>query len=124
MIEEVFDPLPLERVEALAWSLVTRLLLRFLSLRCTVAVLDRMSAGRPQAHIAIPPEQTFSRAGRCLGRQIARSQYLRRRGGRSTIVIGVRGDGLTEMGRRLDAHAWLDRLDEAPGYRSLHRIER
>ena len=124
MIEEVFHPVPGERAEALAWSLVTRFLLHFLSLHHTLVVLDLVPTGRPRSLLTIPPEPTFSRAGRCLGRQVARSQYLRRRGGRSTIVIGVRGEGLTDGGRGLDAHAWLDRLDEAPGYRSLHRIER
>lgn len=119
-IEEVHRPSLGQFAEALGWSLLTRLLLRTLSLRRTLALLDRLPRSRPRPLVQIPPESTFGRAGACLGRQVARSQYLRRRGASSCVVIGVQppdADGL-------DAHAWLDRLDERPLHQVLHRIER
>lgn len=119
-VVEVSSPAVSQRLGAVGWSLVVRYLLRATSLRVTLAVLDRVPARRPVPVVAIPVERTFARAGACLGRQIARSQYLRRRGVRSTLVIGVRPPGAATI----DAHAWLDRLDEQPPYAVLHRIER
>ncbi len=110
-----------QMVGAVGWSVVVRCLLKATSLRTTLAVLDRIPVRRASGVVAIPTERTFARAGACLGRQIARSQYLRRRGARSTLVIGVRPP---EETAEIDAHAWLDRLDEPPPYAVLHRIER
>lgn len=107
--------------ESLAWSVLVRLLLRATSLRRTLALLDRLA--RPTAGadvVSLPTEAHFGRAGACLGRQLARSQFLRRRGATSTVLIGVRPTG----GGPLDAHAWLAELDGELGHDIIHRIER
>lgn len=107
------------RGEILAWSGLVRLLLATRSIDQTVAILDRLPRRKTGQARPLPPEWPFRFAGMCLGRSIARSQYLRVRGCPSTLVIGVRGDLST-----FAAHAWLDGDAVEPDYVELRRVRR
>jgi len=109
------------RVEILFWSLLARVLVRRLSLERSLRLLDRLPhRARSTAGFAVPPERTFRGAGACLGRSLARSQFLRVRGHSHAVVIGVRG-GTTA----LHAHAWVEPCDPVePSFVELRRIAR
>lgn len=70
----------------------------------------------------MPPESFFRGAGACLARSLARSQYLRRRGVESVIVIGATGTSTESFA--LDAHAWLETIDQSPTHTTMHRVVR
>lgn len=109
------------RVEILLWSLLARVLVRRLSLERALTLLDRFPRrAHPTAGFTMPLERTFRGAGACLGRSLARSQFLRVRGQPHAIVIGVRG-GTTA----LRAHAWVEPCDPVePSFVELRRIAR
>ena len=108
-------------IEAQLWSTLVRLLLATLALERTLRVLDalpRLATPRPE--VVAPPEAAFRIAGACLGRSLARSQYLRTRGHSSILVIG----GLGTIGE-FRAHAWLEGDDPGqPDFVELRRIQR
>src|SRR5215218_181347 len=108
-------------IEAQLWSTLVRLLLATLALERTLRVLDALPRhSTPRAKVAAPPEAAFRLAGACLGRSLARSQYLRTRGHPSILVIG----GLGTIGE-FRAHAWLDGDDPGqPDFVELRRIQR
>ena len=113
----------LDRGELLGWSLLSRLLVSRVSLARTLELLDRLprlpvpAEGEPRA---VPVDRHVRLAGACLGRSLARSQYLRRRGIAHTVVIGATG-GIEAF----RAHAWVDPFESAPeGFVELRRIER
>jgi hypothetical protein len=106
--------------EAIGWSLAARRLLATRSAEETLGLLDRLPRRQSaQPARALPPERPFRFAGACLGRSLARSQYLRARGQRHTLIIGVRG-GLVDFG----AHAWLEGDPVLPDFIELRRIDR
>lgn len=106
--------------EILVWSALVRLLLLTRSIDQAVRWLDLLPRRRSGAsHGVPPPEGPFRLAGACLGRSLARSQYLRIRGQPSIVVIGVRG-GLATFA----AHAWLDGDPVDPDFVELRRIHR
>lgn len=113
----------LARAEILAWSLLARLLVRTCSLRRAVALLDAVPRppGTSRRDLGpIAPEAAFGRAGACLGRSLARSQFLRMRRRPHAIVIGTRGGAAT-----LRAHAWIEPCDQpAPTFVEIRRIRR
>jgi len=94
-------------IEILILSLLTRALLKICSVDRTIHLLDLVPR---RSRAAMPPEPSAERwfrlAGACLGRSIARSQFLRLRGHPHVVVIGVQG-GID----RFAAHAWLDPYD-------------
>ena len=119
----------LDRIEPIAWALLCRLLVRAGSLERSLRVLDRFPVGdggpddgrdHDGRHdsIDMPPPSDFRGAGACLALSLARSQYLRRRGGTSTIAIGARN-----LGADFDAHAWLEPFDDSD-HTVVHRITR
>lgn len=112
-------PIPF-RLEMGLWSALVRTLLATMSTERAIALLDalphRHATTRP---LAIPPERGVRFAGACLGRSLARSQYLRLRGHPHHLVIGVKGQI-----HDFQAHAWLDGDPLADDYVELRRIER
>lgn len=52
----------------------------------------------------------------CLERSLVRQAWLRARGARHDVVIGVRG------GNNFEAHAWVDGDPDAVDYVEIHRI--
>ena len=109
------------RVEILFWSLLVRVLVHRLSLERSLRLLDRLPhRAHSTAGFAMPPERVFRGAGACLGRSLARSQFLRVRGHPHAIVIGVQG-GTTA----LHAHAWVAPWDPVESsFVELRRIAR
>lgn len=109
--------------EVLLWSALARLLLKRVRTERVFHLLDRLPRRMaPSGPPSLPPESTFRLAGACLGRSVARSQYLRTRGQPHSVVLGVRG-GLANFA----AHAWLDPfdIDELPSdFVELWRVER
>lgn len=111
------------RWEPILLAVVARFCVRVLSWRRALAVFDRLPVrDGVGGEIVMPPERFFRGAGACLARTLARSQYLRRRGVPTTIVIGA--TGTTGKSFSLDAHAWLERFDDSPRHGVLQRIER
>jgi len=110
------------RVEVLVWSLLSRALVRYCSLEKALKLLDNLPTRTPGllSTFGIPPEQVFGRAGACLGRSLARSQFLRMRGRPHAIVIGGTG-GTTGF----VAHAWIEPCDPPdPRFVEIRRISR
>lgn len=109
-------------IELLGWSVVSRLLVARLSLAQSLRILDmaprHMLRGTRPA--TFPSDRAVRLAGACLGRSLARSQYLRLRGVSHTVVIGATG-GIEDF----RAHAWVAPFEAAPdGFVELRRIER
>ncbi len=120
-ILETASPSITQALEATMWSVLVRCLLKTLSMKRSLTILSWFPKSRRAAmNVSVPTEGHFRRAGACLGRQLARSQYIRSHGGESTILIGV----IPTKGSSLDAHAWLDRLDELGPHQVLHQIHR
>jgi hypothetical protein len=92
------------RSEGMLWSIVVRTLLTVSSTQRAIRILDALPRLKPRSNptAALPPEAPFRRAGACLGRSLARSQYLRIRGRPHIFIIGVAG-GVNQF----EAHAWL-----------------
>ncbi len=92
------------RSEGMLWAIVVRTLLTVSSTQRAISILDALPRLKPRSGQteALPPEAPFRRAGACLGRSLARSQYLRIRGRPHVFVIGVAGGVNT-----FEAHAWL-----------------
>ncbi|MGI8644322.1 MAG: lasso peptide biosynthesis B2 protein [Thermomicrobiales bacterium] len=109
------------RIEALGWSALVRVLLATLALERTLRVLNAIPRRkRRSATASMPPEAAFRLAGACLGRSLARGQYLRVRGYPSVLVIG--GLGSVDA---FHAHAWLDGDDPGDAdFIELRRIAR
>lgn len=109
------------QIEALGWSALVRLLLAILSLERTLRLLNVIPCRKHRPAMAtMPPEAAFRLAGACLGRSLARGQYLRVRGQPSVLVIG--GFGSVDAFR---AHAWLDGDDPGDAdFIELQRIAR
>jgi hypothetical protein len=107
-------------IEAQFWSGLVRLLLATLTLERTLCILDALPRRQAAGQVTAPPEAAFRIAGACLGRSLARSQYLRARGHPSVVVIG--GLGTID---RFRAHAWLEGdASGQPDFVELRRIER
>ena len=118
--DEVAPRLPRARVkvEAFTWSILTRVLLATLSLERTLQTLDALPHRRRTTSGINPPDEgPFWLAGACLGKAIARSQYLRVRGHANAVVIGVQGGTGT-----FAAHAWLEPYDNPSN--QFHEIRR
>lgn len=108
--------------ELLCWSLLARGGIAVLSLSRTLALLDRLPhrSRSPSRPVSLPPDRHVRFAGACLGRSLARSQYLRARGVPHSIVIGVTG-GVAAF----QAHAWVGPYETAPdGFVELRRVDR
>jgi hypothetical protein len=108
-------------IEILAWSLLVRVLLKTIALERSLLILNvlprRRASSRP---VDPPPEPQFALAGACLGKSLARSQFLRTRGQPHVVVVGVRG-GTGSFA----AHAWLEGYDsEATDYVAIRKIIR
>jgi hypothetical protein len=97
--------------ELLGWSLIARLLVTRLSLKRTLRILDALPKSPPSnTGIALfPSDRQVRFAGACLGRSLARSQFLRVRGIRHHLVIGTTG-GVANF----RAHAWIAPFETAP----------
>jgi len=109
------------RVEAFVWSAAVRLLLGVFPAERVLCLLDAVPRlRRPAATVEPLSERQVALAGACLGRALARSQYLRSRRQPHAVVIGVRGSVSA-----FAAHAWLEPYD-APGddFIELRRIAR
>lgn len=110
----------MKALEALAWALVVRGLLAILPTERVIQLLDAIPRKqRPEQSVLPPPEDHVRLAGRCLGRSLARSQYLRIRGESHIVVIGIPRD----VGS-FHAHAWLDAYDDPADFLELRRIAR
>ncbi len=109
------------RLEVLFWSALVRILLALLPTEQVVSALNTLPrGGGSSSSSTIPSDDEVALAGACLGRALARSQYLRRRGQPHTVVIGVSGTVSI-----FAAHAWLDPYDPMPeGYAEIRRIPR
>lgn len=108
--------------ELLGWSVLARLLVARCSLETAVQILDGLPLRPARAvhAVPLPSDRTVRLAGACLGRSLARSQYLRRRGVSHALVIGATG-GIEAF----QAHAWVAPYEAAPdGFVELRRIER
>jgi hypothetical protein len=106
--------------EVLIWSGLARVLVGMQPIERAVYWLDLLPRRRPGSRaVALPPERPFRLAGACLGRSLARSQYLRMRGQPSALIIGVRG-GLSAFA----AHAWLEGDPVDPDFVEIRRIHR
>jgi hypothetical protein len=108
--------------ELFVWSVVVRLLIAGVPLSRTLQLLDIVPyrVGRANDAVRFPSERQVRFAGACLGRSLARSQYLRLRGVSHSVVIGTSGgaDGFR-------AHAWVAPFEAAPqGFVVLRAIER
>jgi hypothetical protein len=104
------------------WSVAVRMALAFLPMARVLRALDVAPKrhGRESRTAAFPTDTQVRLAGACLGRSLARSQYLRLRGVPHRIVIGVTGGT-----RAFRAHAWIAPYEEAPeGFVELRSIER
>lgn len=114
------------RIEPVVLALVARTAVRFLPWRRTLAIFDVLPVRQAAAPVtSIPHEGDFRGAGACLARSLARSQYLRRRGAESELVIGAATEqGGPDAPVKLDAHAWLEPIDDSPKHAVLHRIRR
>ncbi len=111
------------KIEPVLWALLARVCVRNLRWKKTLQVFDRLPAGRPATGgVHLPPERCFRGAGACLARSLARSQYLRHRGVESVIVIGATGTSAESF--TLDAHAWLETIDQSPTHTAMHRVVR
>lgn len=111
-----------DRVEIVAWSLGTRVLVGAVGTVRTLGLLDRVRLQRSTGERLAQTDHDalFRLAGRCLGQSIARSQYLRVRGRPHWLILGVD----TSTGD-FQAHAWLEPLDPAPAeFEVLHRFSR
>jgi hypothetical protein len=96
------------RAEIALWSLLARALLATVTTQRAIRLLGRVPRrSRPEPTTDLPAESCFALAGACLGRSLARSQFLYVRSAPHTIVIGVRGSI-----DQLNAHAWLEPHDE------------
>lgn len=109
-------------VELAVWSVAVRVAIAFLPLARVLRALDVV----PKRHrretrtSAFPTDTQVRLAGACLGRSLARSQYLRVRGVPHRVVIGVTGGT-----RAFRAHAWVAPYEEAPeGFVELRSIDR
>lgn len=121
-VEVVRQAGPTSIVAARLWAVGVRLLVALVPLRMAVAMLDRFPPRAPRRRrpiVELPDDHRFREAGAPVARQLARSQFLRRRGVASTIVIGPAPPG----GGPLDGPAWLERIDAPAGpvARRLHR---
>lgn len=107
-------------LEAAVWAAASRVSLRAIRFERTVTLFDRLAL-RPAASLpSMPPARCFSIAGACLGQSLARSQFLRRRGARHSLVLGV-----LKEGQRFEAHAWISPLETPPaGFAEIRRIDR
>jgi hypothetical protein len=108
--------------ELFVWSVVVRLLIAGAPLSKTLQLLDIVPyrVRRAADAVSFPSERQVRFAGACLGRSLARSQYLRLRGVSHSVVIGAAGgsDGFR-------AHAWVDPFEAPPqGFVVLRAIER
>nr|MDQ6948093.1 lasso peptide biosynthesis B2 protein [Actinomycetota bacterium] len=111
-----------DRVEVVAWSLASRILVTFTGPNHALRLLDRVRLRRTGGeHLAATDRDALFRlAGRCLGEAVARSEYLRVRGRPHELVLGVAGTA-----GDFRAHAWLEPLDPVPaGFHALHRYSR
>ena len=108
-------------VEIRVWALASRILLALAGLEKTLTVFDLIPSRRRRLRPILPPVDGEVRiAGACLGRSVARSQYLRVRRQSHALVIGIQ-DSATVFG----AHAWLEPYDPAPeGFVELRRLHR
>lgn len=112
----------LQSTELFVWSLLVRAGIATLTLSRTLALLDRVPhRASPSARpVAFPTNRQVHFAGACLGRSLARSQFLRQRGLSHRLIIGVTGDV-----DAFHAHAWLDPFEAAPeGFVEVRRVER
>jgi hypothetical protein len=112
----------LEWGELLAWSAIVRVLLARWPLARSLSLLDGLPhRGKIATHdVRFPSDRQVRIAGACLGRSLARSQYLRQRGVSHSVMIGATGGS---AGFR--AHAWVAPYEEAPqGFVVLRTIER
>jgi hypothetical protein len=108
------------RVEAVAWAAAVRLLLAVLPVERVVRILDRCPQRLATGCVEPPTEPQVALAGACLGRTLARSQYLRTRRQPHAVVIGIRGSIVD-----FAAHAWLEPFDRPPDdFIELRRITR
>ncbi|MEA2597398.1 MAG: Transglutaminase-like superfamily [Thermomicrobiales bacterium] len=106
--------------EALAWSALVRLLLATRASEGALRALDSLPRRAPRADpVPLPAEGPFRLAGACLGRSLARSQYLRTRGRPHVLVFGVRGGAAA-----FAAHAWLEGDPVDPAFLPLRRVPR
>jgi len=97
-------------------------MIKRLSFDRSMRILDALpkAESKPRSVVQLPEEAAFRGAGACLARSMARSQFLRRRGVGSTILIGALGS--TEVS--FDAHAWLAPFDESQGHAVIHQVSR
>jgi hypothetical protein len=111
-----------DRVEVAVWSLIARAGIRVGGPTATLRVLDRIPLRRHGGEelAATDRDALFRLAGRCLGESTARSQYLRVRGRRHRLVLGVASSPLG-----LRSHAWLEPMDAPPpGFEVIHSFDR
>jgi hypothetical protein len=122
LVEITRRPSRRARLEAIGLSVACRLMIKRLSFDRSMRILDALPKAEPNTTsvVQLPEEAAFRGAGACLARSMARSQFLRRRGVSSSILIGALGrDGVS-----FDAHAWLAPFDESQGHVVIHTVER
>lgn len=108
--------------EMLIWSLTVRILVARMPLSRTLQLLDAVPhrGSHPIDPVGFASDRQVRFAGACLGRSLARSQYLRLRGVPHSVVIGAAGGS-----EGFRAHAWVAPYESAPeGFVILRSIER
>lgn len=112
----------LRSIELIGWCAIARIGVACLPLGSTLRLLDALPAWTigHGTEVDFPSDRQVRLAGACLGRSLARSQYLRRRAVPHAIVIGIAGDI-----HEFRAHAWVAPFETAPSeFVELQRIER
>ncbi len=111
-----------DRIEVVAWSLAARVGIGTVGVKATLRLFDLIPLQRRGGERLAFTERDalFRLAGRCLGESIARSAYLRLRGSRHELVLGVR-----RSANGVQGHAWLEPFDTAPPeFEVIHRFGR
>ena len=95
----------LDHAEAIALSLLCRILLRATSLRFTRRVLERLPNKRWGSQTLLDAT-AFRGSGACLSRSLARQKFYARRGVAVRLAIGA-----NDHKAGAEAHAWLVGMD-------------